>query len=195
MGRIAFLIKHPRRSLSALAVLVAATGVVVGSGANFTATSANPSNSFATGVLSIENSLEGVAILTASNMKPGDSPTNGSVDIRNDGTMSGTFTLSRNAPVDNDGANPLSAKLNLVIKDCGAWPDPATVEPCGDGDDTTLYGAPTATLAGFSSPIALGTFAADAKHRYQFSVSLDASAGDAYQGDTSTVQFNWNAVQ
>lgn len=195
MGRIVFLIKQPRRTLGALAVLVAASGVVIGSGANFTASSANPSNSFATGSLSILNSLEGAAILTASNMKPGDAATVGTVDIRNTGTLSGTFTLSRNAPVDTDGVNPLSGKLNLVVKDCGLWPDATTVNPCGDGDDTTVYGASTSTIAGMSSPVALGTYAAGAKHRYQFSVSLDTSAGDVYQGDTSTVQFNWNAVQ
>jgi spore coat-associated protein N len=195
VGRIVFLIKQPRRSLGALAVLVAATGVVAGSGANFTASSANPSNSFATGSLSILNSKEGAAILTASNIKPGDAPTVGTVDIRNTGTLSGTFTLSRNAPVDTDGANPLSGKLNLVVKDCGVWPDATTVEPCGDGDDTTVYGASTATIAGLSSPVALGTYVAGEKHRYEFSVSLDTSAGDVYQGDTSTVQFNWNAVQ
>ena len=195
MNRIAFLIKQPKRTLGALAVLVAATGVVVGSGANFTASSANPSNSFATGSLSILNSKENAAILTASNMKPGDPATTGTVDIQNTGTLSGTFSLSRNAPVDNDGSNPLSGKLNLVVKDCGVWPDATTVEPCGDGDDTTIYGASTATIAGMSSPVALGTYAAGEKHRYEFSVALDSSAGDAYQGDSSTVQFNWSAVQ
>ena len=196
MNRIAFLIKQPRRTLGALAVLVAATGVVVGSGANFTASSANPSNSFATGSLSILNSLEGAAILTATGMKPGDPATNGTVDIRNTGTLSGVFTLSRSAPVDTDGANPLSGKLNLVVKDCGPWTGGGTVaEPCDDGDDTTIYGATTATIADMSSPVALGTFAAGERHTYKFSVALDASAGDAYQGDTSTVQFNWSAVQ
>ena len=195
MGRIAFIIKQPKRMLGALAVLVAATGVVIGSGANFTATSANPGNSFATGSLSIENSMNNAAILTASGMKPGDPATVGTVDIRNTGSLSGVFTLSRSAPVDSDAGNPLSTKLNLVVKDCGAWPDPTTVEPCGDGDDTTIYGASTATIAGMSSPVALGTFAANAKHRYEFSVALDSSAGDAFQGDTSTVQFNWDAVQ
>ena len=195
MGRIAFLIKQPKRTLGALAILVAATGVVIGSGANFTATSANPGNSFATGSLSIENSNSAAAILTATNMKPGGTPATGTVDIRNTGTLSGTFTLTRNAPVDTDGTNPLSAKLNLVVKDCGAWPDPTTVEPCGDGDDTTIYGSPTATISAMSTPVALGTFAANAKHRYEFTVTLDASADDNYQGDSSTIQFNWNAVQ
>jgi len=195
VARIAFLAKQPKRTLGALAVLVAATSIVAGSGANFTASSANPSNTFATGTLSILNSKENAAILTASNLKPGDTPVTGTVDISNTGSLSGTFTLSRNAPVDSDSGNPLSAKLNLVVKDCGVWPAPATPEPCGDGDDVTIYGSPADTVSGMSSSVALGTFAAAEKHRYEFSVGLDASATDAYQGDTSTVQFNWNAVQ
>ena len=53
MARIAFLIKQPKRALGALAVLVAATGVVVGSGANFSASTANPTNSFSACTLSM----------------------------------------------------------------------------------------------------------------------------------------------
>ena len=195
MARIAFLIKQPKRALGALAVLVAATGVVVGSGANFSASSANPSNSFAAGTLSIVNDKEGAAILTASNLKPGGAAATGVVDIQNNGSLGGVFTLSRSAVTNSDAANPMAAKLNLVVKDCGAWPNPTTVEPCGDGDDTTVYGSPTNTIAGMSSAVALGTFAAGEKHRYEFSVQLDATATDAYQGDSSSVQFDWNATQ
>ncbi len=195
MPRIAFLIKQPKRALGALAVLVAATGVVAGSGANFTAQSANPSNSFAAGTLAIVNSKPSSAVLTASNLKPGGPVATGVVDIQNDGSIAGVFTLSRSAVTNSDVANPLAGKLNLVVKDCGAWPDESTLEPCGDGDDTTIYGASTATVAGMSSPITLGTFAAQEKHRYEFSVQLDASATDAFQGGTSSVQFDWNAVQ
>ena len=192
MARIAFLIKQPKRTLGALAVLVAATGVVAGSGANFTAQSANPNNSFAAGTLSILNDKESAAILTASNMKPGGTAATGVVDITNTGSLAGDFTLSRSNVTNTDGANPMSAKLNLVVKDCGEWPAPATVEPCGDGDDTTVY---TGTIDGMSSAQSLGNFSAAEKHRYEFSVQLDASASDAYQGDESSVQFDWNAVQ
>ena len=40
---------------------------------------------------------------------------------------------------------------------------------------------------------ALGTFVAAEKHRYEFTVTFDVSAGNAYQGDSSSVQFDWNA--
>jgi len=178
--------------LGSLAVLVAATGVVAGSGANFTAQSANPNNSFSAGTLSILNDKENAAILTASNMKPGAAATTGVVDITNTGSLAGDFTLSRSNVTNTDAGNPMSAKLNLVVKDCGEWPNTSTVEPCGDGDDTTVY---SGTVDGMSSAQTLGNFSANEKHRYEFSVQLDASATDAYQGDGSTVRFDWAAVQ
>ncbi len=194
MNRIALIFKQPKRALGALAVLVAATGVVVGSGADFSASAANPNNSFTAGTLRIVNDKNNAAILTAGNgnLKPGGAAAVGVVDIHNDGTLAGDFELTRSAISDSDAANPMSAKLNLVVKDCGEWSGPSTVEPCGDGDDTTVFSGGTVN----SMPaVDLGNFAANEKHRYEFSVQLDASATDAYQGDTSSVQFDWNAVQ
>src|SRR3954462_3888993 len=81
--------RNPKRRLGALAALLAAGAVAVGSGANFTASTANPSNTFATGALSMVTSKDSAAILTASAMKPGDSVA-GTVDIQNSGTMAGT---------------------------------------------------------------------------------------------------------
>src|SRR3954449_2731942 len=87
--------RNPKRRLGALAALFAAGAFAVGSGANFTATSANPSNTFSTGTLSMLNSKDGSAVLTASGMKPGDPATTGTVDIKNTGTISGVFSLSK----------------------------------------------------------------------------------------------------
>ncbi len=191
MARIAFLVKQPKRALGALAVLVAATGVVVGSGANFTATSANANNDFSAGTLSIENSKAPAAVLTATGLKPGETKT-GTVDIRNTGTLAGDFKLRRTALTDTPAANPLSAKLNLVVKDCGEWPNPTTAEPCDDGDDTTVL---TSTLAGMTGETALGNYGANEKHTYKFTVELDSSAGDVYQGGQSSATFTWDATQ
>ena len=191
MARIAFLIKQPKRALGALAVLVAATGVVIGSGANFTATSANANNDFSAGTLAIENSNGSAAVLTANGLKPGDVRT-GTVDIRNTGSLSGVFTLRRSALTDTPSVNPLSAKLNLVVTDCGAWANPTTSEPCGDGDDVTKL---TSTLAAMTGTTTLSTFAANEKHTYKFTVELDASAGDVYQGGQSSATFTWDATQ
>jgi len=194
MSRLRFLAANPRLALGALLTLMLAAAAVVGSGADFTASSANPANTFAAGTLSILNSKEGTAVLTASNLRPGNSST-GTVDIQNTGGLSGAFTLSRTAPVDSDAVNPLSSKLNLTVVDCGTFVG-ATAPTCGDGDDVTKYGSGTIAQMGTTGHLvtALGTYAADDKHRYQFTVQLDSSAGNAYQGDTSSVEFDWNAA-
>ena len=193
MSRLRVLAANPRLALGALLTLLLAAAAVVGSGADFTASSANPANTFAAGTLTISNSKEGAAVLSASGLKPGNSAT-GTVDIQNTGDLSGAFTLSRTAPVDSDGANPLSAKLNLTVIDCGTFASGTPV--CGDGNDVTVYNGGTIAQMGTVGHTvnSLGTYQANDKHRYQFTVQLDNSAGNAYQGDTSSVEFDWAAA-
>ena len=190
MSRARVLAANPRLALGALLTVLLAAAAVVGSGADFTASSANPANTFASGTLSILNSNEGTAVLSAGNLRPDGTPAVGTVDIENSGSLSGDFTLSRTAPVDSDGTNPLSGKLNLTVVDCGAWSGGAA-PACGDGDDVVkVSGGTVATM----STTALGNYAADEKRRYRFTVQLDGTAGDAYQGDSSEVEFDFNAA-
>jgi hypothetical protein len=190
MSRLKALAAQPRLALGALLTLLLAAGAVVGSGADFNATSANPLNTFTSGTLTIGNSAAGTAVLTAGNMKPGDPASVGLVDIKNTGSLDGTFTLSHGTISDSDGANPLSAKLDVVVADCGTFTG-STPPACGDGDDVNKY---TGTLAAMGTPIGLGAYAAGVQHRYRFTVALNSSAGNAYQGDNSTVQFDFNAA-
>jgi spore coat-associated protein N len=194
MTRLQVLMGQPKLALGALLTLLLAAGAVVGSGADFTASSANPSNTFAAGTLSMVNSKDGVAVLTASDMRPGGPTSTGTVDIENTGSLSGDFTLARMAPVDNDGANPLSGKLNLTVVDCGDFSSGTPV--CGNGDDVVKYTGGTIAQMGTGGHAvdALGAYAAGEKHRYEFTVALDGSAGDDYQGDTSSVEFDFNAA-
>ncbi len=122
-------------------------------------------------------------------MRPGAAASTGQVDIGNTGTLSGAFSLSRGTPADSDSTNPLSGKLNLVVVDCGAFVG-ATAPVCGDTDDQDKY---TGTVAGMGAT-ALGSYAGGEKHRYEFRVSVDSSAGNAYQGDSSQVEFTWTAA-
>jgi hypothetical protein len=194
MSRLQVLAAQPRLALGALVTLLLAAGAVVGSGADFTASSANPANTFSSGTLSVANSKAGTAILSASNLRPGDPAQTGTVDIENDGSLSGTFTLSRGAVTNTDAANPLAAKLNVTVADCGVFVG-STAPTCGDIDDTTKYSGTLADMGTTGHDIAgLGTFTAAAKHRYRFSVALDSSAGNAYQGDSATAQFDFNAA-
>ena len=114
MSRRKALRANPRRLLAALATILVAVGVTVASGASFTATTANPSNTFTAGSLTMSNDKAGAAILTASGMKPGDATTDatGTVVIKNTGSLTGAFTLSRSSLTNSDGSNPMAAKLN-----------------------------------------------------------------------------------
>jgi len=186
MSRLSYFARHPKRTLGSLAAVMLASAITVGSSASFTATSANPSNTFAAGSLAITNSKEGLAVLTASNMKPGDAATTGIVDIQNSGTLAGDFTLSTSAITNSDAVYPLTSQLDLVVKDCG---DFASGTPTCDAGDPEIYGG---TVDGVGTE-ALGSFDADEQHRYQFSVQLNSSAGDDYQSGDASVQFDWNA--
>lgn len=188
MTRLQALAARPRRTLGALAVVLAAVGITAGSSATFTASSANPTNTFSTGVLSMYNSKDGSAVLTASDLKPGGGYQSGTVDIQNTGTISGDFTLDRTIVTDTASLAPL---LTVRVTDCGVWTDSSTANPCGDGNDVVKYAGGLDTQA----QIALGAFAAGEKHTYKFEVKLDSAAGNPKQGKSATVQYDWNAIQ
>ncbi len=188
MSRLSVLVTRPRRTLAALATVLVAVGITAASGANFTATSANADTTFATGTLTIENSKEAAAIFAATaDMRPGDPARTGQVDIKNTGSLSGAFKLTRGTVVDSDATYKLSTKLDVVVKDCG---DFSSGTPTCDPGDQVKY---TGTIAGMSSDVALGTFAGGDKHRYEFSVTVNASAYNDYLGLTSFVPFSWTA--
>jgi hypothetical protein len=186
MSRISVLRANPRRALAALATVLVAVGVTVASGATFTAQTANPSNTFSAGTLSMDNSKVGAAILTASNLKPGDPASKGTVVIKNDGTLAAAFTLSKGTLTNTDATNPLSGKLNLVVTDCGVDQDCTTA-----GDNAGKY---SGTVTAMGTALPLGSFAVNEQHKYEFAVSLDSSADNIYLGDSSTVQFVWDAA-
>jgi spore coat-associated protein N len=194
MSRLQVLAAQPRLALGALVTLLLAAGAVVGSGADFTASAANPANTFSAGTLSVGNSKAGTAVLSASNLRPGDPAQTGTVDIENTGSLSGTFTLSRGTVTDSDTANPLADKLNVTVADCGTFVG-STAPTCGDVDDVSKYAGTLADMGTTGHDVAgLGSFPAGAKHRYRFTVALDSSAGNAYQGDSATAQFDFNAA-
>ena len=194
MSRVKVILSRPRRALAALATVLVAVGLTGASGANFTSQTANPSNVFTAGSLSMFNSKDNAAILTAANMRPGDPATKSTVDIQNTGSLSAPFTLSKGTLTNTDATFPLASKLNVVVTDCGDFASGTPV--CGDAGDVVKFSGGTLTqMGGGANPIAaLGTFAANEKHRYEFSVALDASADNNYQGDSATAQFVWDAT-
>jgi hypothetical protein len=190
------LARKPKRTIAALATGLAAVGVAVGSGADFSDQAANPSNTFTAGSLKIDDSRGGVAIFAPLDMVPGAPARTGTVDIQNTGSIVGSFTLSRDRLASTDigdpDPQPIAQKVNLTIVDCGAYQG-STAPACGDANDIAVYDH--GTLAGMSSPVRLGNFSVGEKHRYQFLSSLDSSAGNEYQAEQASARFVWDAVQ
>lgn len=170
------LLRSPRRLLATLALLLAATGVAIGSGASFSSASVNPSNTFASGSLTQSNSKDGQAILKASNMKPGDT-TSGTVTITNTGTLGGTFSATESKV----SSTYTTTKLQLNVTDVTG------------GGSTSVY---SGDLGGFGTK-ALGTWAANEAHTYKFVVTFpetNVNQNDD-QNKTASADFTWNAVQ
>jgi hypothetical protein len=189
-------VKHPKRTIAALATGLAAIGVATGSGADFSSQAANPGNTFTAGSLTIDDSRPGAAIFSPANMRPGAPPETGTVDIANTGTIAGTFSLSRDRLQSTDTAtpnpSPFAAKVNLTVVDCGAFSGDSA-PACGDAGDATVYDG--GTLEAMDAARPLGTFGPGEKHRYRFAAQLDGSAGNEYQGDSASARFVWDAAQ
>ncbi len=191
MSRTKVLRANPRRLLAALATILVAVGVTVASGASFNAQTANATNTFTAGSMSMYNSKAPGAILSASGMKPGDASTNatGTVVIKNTGTLKGDFSLSRSSLTDTPASPAISTQINLSITDCGAD------QVCGGtttaADDVSKFNN---TLSSMSSSIALGNWAANEQHTYQFVASLPLATPDTYQSASATAAFQWDAA-
>ena len=111
-SRYSVLAARPRHTLGALAVVLAAVGVAVGSGANFTAHVASAAQHvLSTGTLQHRRS-GGSAILNVTNLKPGDVKT-GYVDIQNTGSVVRHFSLGVLEP--RPARTRCSAQLDLDV--------------------------------------------------------------------------------
>jgi hypothetical protein len=181
MSRIQALVHQPRLALSGLVTVALATAAVVGSGADFTASSASAASTFSTGQVKLDNSKENVAIFDATNLRPNGVAQSGTVDIKNTGTFAETMKVTRGSVSDDSPA--LAPKLNVVIKDCGL----VASADCSTG--AVKY---SGTLAAMGT-VTLGSYAIGDQHRYEFSASLDTSADNTYQGKTATAPFTFDA--
>jgi hypothetical protein len=100
--------KNRKRVLIAGALLAAlillASATLIGTGAVFASSSADPENVFTAGELTMVNSKGGAAILSMELMRPGDS-VGGDVTIENKGDIAGDFSLDMQAIADFSGAD------------------------------------------------------------------------------------------
>jgi hypothetical protein len=169
------------RILLTIAAVVAVSALALGGTyANFTASPTTiASNGFTSGTLTMSRSGSG-AILSAGNMKIGDTAT-GSVTITNTGSLAATYTLD--GAVTGDAS--LAGQLNLKIY--------------ADNDNVAGSKIYDGALNGVSA-LSLGNFAATSgSHVYYFHVALPSTGTDAgdnlLQGKTATASFTWSAVQ
>lgn len=188
--RAFYMLRHSKRWLVALILLLIAVAVAAGSLAVFTSSSANPNNTVSGGILTQDNSKDEAAILTATDMVPGQTET-GTVTIENTGNVEGTFTLSDSDLTDTPGSNGgnLSQVLDLKVVD--------------NTTGATVYDGPFNAMNTVSLP---GTSEAawqeSEAHDFTFTVTFrqggqpgSGTTGDnAYQGSRVTITYNWDAV-
>ena len=144
MSRIHVLVSQPRLALGALLTLLLAAGAVVGSGADFTASSANPANTFASGTRRIDELQRGRRDHDGREHAPGRRRRRSARRHREQRLARAARSRSpappRRTPTP---ATRCRQKLNVDrrrLRPFGRRHRPG----CGDGDDVTLY---TGTLA------------------------------------------------
>ena len=154
-----------------LAIVVAAVAIAAegpGGGVRPAATTIR-----AAGAVTMTNSKAPGAVLTAGGMKPGDS-IQGTVTITNSGDPA-AYALASSHLLDSS-TPALSGQLQLVVED--------------------ITGAPVQVYSGAFGAMpakALGSFASGEARTYRFTVTLPHSAGNPYQGASSSIQLDWTA--
>jgi len=204
--------------LKKIAATLAIVGVLTGLGALgalsiFTSTAEVPDNAFTTGTVDISTSSDDTALITYSDMAPGDVVT-APLTVTNDGSLALRYAVTSTTTEDT-----LAAQLDLEIK--------SGVTTCDDSgfgvDGTTIYGPgnlgsiaginvigdPTTGPQAEDRYLSSATDIVDADGTYPggvgpdaptdedlcFQVSLPLGTGDSFQGLTTTATFTFNAEQ
>jgi hypothetical protein len=183
-ARVAFAI-GTAGALSALAAVA-----IPGTFGSFNATTTNPSNSAAAGTLQMTNSQSGAAIVTLSNIRPGDSQA-GTLTIKNSGTLTADMYLSES---NLSGDTPFAGDLQLKVEDTTLGT--TVYNGAFNGMASTVSGS----AAGIHLSPSSGTqWAAGEQHGFKFTVTFpnnasSTGADNAYQGKTASAQFDWQGV-
>lgn len=204
MSRISTLRRHPKRTLAGLVAVLAAVAVAVGSGADFSSTSSNPTNTFTTGVLHHTNSSSGnvfdaSAAASFTGLKPGfgtlggnsntvdtsSAANHGAVTITNDGDA-GNVTLAKvvtsaagsNSTACGGTCSSLDGALKVkIVKDSSGTP-------------STVYDGLVSGLSSDSFDSSV-SYAHNDSHSYDLYFYLPQSTGNAFQGGSAQVTLNW----
>jgi hypothetical protein len=218
MNRFAALRNRPGRTVSGLAVALAALGVAAGSGATFTSSSADTSTTFTAGLLTHTNTPSGTLVAAElGGLKPGFGTTGGNSDtadtsstspgygrvvLNNNGNLAGDFTVTATETgTAYAGTNPAAATV------CGGPCQPLddalrvtiTKTDSAGGGSVQLYDGLVKNLTGAK----LGTadtnnafsLAAGTTRTYAASFYLPKSAPNAFQGGTARIGLTFEQVQ
>lgn len=170
-----YLARNPKRAIVALLTALVAAVAAVGSGADFSSHSANPANTFASGTLLQSNSKSGVAIVTGSNLKPGD-VRSGEVTITNAGSLAGTFKLA-----ESSASNPFGAG-NMMLK----------IDDVTGSKVTNVYSGDIGKVP--AEGVNLGSYAAGEARTYRFTATFNKEAPNSDQGKVAKADYEWDAV-
>lgn len=170
-----YLSRNPKSALAALLTALVAVVAAVGSGADFSSHSANPANTFSSGSLLQSNSKSGVAIVTGSNLKPGD-VRSGEVTIANTGSLAGTFKLAETNASNAFGAGDMTLKIDDVT----------------GSKVVSVYSGDIGKVA--AEGIGLGSYAAGEAHTYRFTATFSKEAPNSDQGKVAKADYEWDAV-
>ena len=131
--------------------------------------------------LGLSNSKNGVAVLGASNMRPGDSTT-GTVTLTNTGNVDSELSLQKSnlRETAGTGGGVLSEVLQLHLQNV-TKPVPVTLY------DGRLAAMPAVSLGAFAKKTAGQT--------YRFTVTLPNSAGDRYEQASTRVDYVWTQTK
>ncbi|NRQ48503.1 TasA family protein [Aeromicrobium stalagmiti] len=164
-----------KKILLPLATLLGAGAIAIGSGATFTSTTANTISSVTSGTLNHTNSKSDKAILSLTDIKPGDT-VNGALTITNTGSLAADFSLTETSSTNGFSDNYLT--LTITNNTTGASVYSGTFGGLVDGAKT-----------------ALGSVAPGVANNFTFSVHLADEAPNSQQGKTATAAYQWDSVQ
>jgi len=190
-----------KKTLALLLVTGIMAGFVSAGSALFTSTATVAANTFTTGTVIISTSPS-TALVTFSNMAPGDQVT-APLTVSNDGSLQLRYAITDTAT--NADSKALAGQLQLTIKsgvttctNAGFGLSGTIINNGGaafalantDGSSKNLVGDP-ATL----SQTGDRTLNAAANEVLCFNVSLPSSTGNAFQNATTTATFTFAAEQ
>jgi hypothetical protein len=210
-------LRNRRGLVASLAAVVALGGAAAGTLGGFSATIVNPTNTFASGTLQLEESSASTACYSTG------TGSGGTVNAANSATCS-TINKLGNALLQEPGGTDVTTPVtltnvgNVASSELSLTPDATcTVSASSDnggytGADTAGYCAlvdvtitntdtsavvfsgTLATLAGHAA-FNLGSLAAGGADNFSFAAHLDSSATNADQGLVASLPLTWNLAQ